>query len=97
MPTKARRKSVIDNESNNDLIQCTETGPDGKDRVAWTSIWLSKRIPKLNGSHFFVVFALHWGRKRAKQRNHQITPNFRVHFIQIQINSMVDVTSAFLG
>ena len=49
MPNKARRKSVTNNESNNDgsmhHIQSTGTCPDGKDCVAWTSIWLTKRIP----------------------------------------------------
>ena len=38
MPTKVWRNSVADNEGNNDgsvhLIQCTKTGPDGKDCVA---------------------------------------------------------------
>ena len=42
MRTKAQRKSVTDNESINDgsmhLIQCTETGPNGKHCDAWTSI-----------------------------------------------------------
>ena len=50
MPTKARPNSVADKESNNDgsmqLIQCTGTGPDGKDCVAWTCIWLPKGIPR---------------------------------------------------
>ena len=48
MPTKARRNSVTDSESNNDgsrhLIHCTRTGPDGKHCVVSTSIWLPKRI-----------------------------------------------------
>ena len=50
MPTKARRNFVADNESNNDgsihLKQCTATGPESKDCVAWTSIWLPKRKPR---------------------------------------------------
>ena len=49
MPTKAQRNSETDNESKIDgsmhLIQCTGTGPDGKNCVAWKSIWLPKRRP----------------------------------------------------
>ena len=67
------------------LIQCTLTGPDGKDCVAWTSTWLTKRTPKLHGSHLQKIFALHRGLKSAKHHHHQITPILRVHFVQIQM------------
>ena len=42
MPTKERKIYLTDYGSNKDrsmhLIQCTGTGPDVKDCVAWTSI-----------------------------------------------------------
>ena len=51
MPTKARRYSVRDNERYIDgsmhLIQCNGIGPDGKDCIAWTSIWLPNCCEKL--------------------------------------------------
>ena len=103
MPTKAQQYSVTDNESNNGgsmhLIQCTGTGPDGKEFVAWTSICLSKRIVRnFMDRLFYVVFALHRGLKSVKHHHHQITPILRAYFQQIRMSSMVDVTtSAFFG
>ena len=48
LTTKERQTSVTDNESKNDgsmhIIQCTGTGPDGKDWFACTSE--TERIPK---------------------------------------------------
>ena len=50
MPTKAWRNCVTDNEGEKDgpthLIQCTGIGPGDRDCVAWTSLWLPKRIPR---------------------------------------------------
>ena len=69
MPTKAWRNSVADNEGNNDgsvhLIQCTRTGPDGKDCVA--SIWLPQRKARnFMDRHFFMWFCVASGIEKCK-------------------------------
>ena len=61
MLTQARQNSVTDNESCNDeskqLNQWTGIGQDSKDWVAWTCIWLPKRIArKFKDRPFFGRF-----------------------------------------
>ena len=102
MPTKVRQKSVTDNEKNIDG-QCISFNALGLVRTAeivsrghlygcqsayretsWTAL-------------FYVVFAPHRGLKSAKNLNHQIASILRVCFVQIQMSSLVDVTtSAFV-
>ena len=71
MPTIARLSSVTD-ERNNDglinLIQCTGTGPDGEDCVAWTSIWLPKLITgNFMDRSFFCGFCAASGFEECKK------------------------------
>ena len=42
----------------------------------------------------YVVFGLHRGLNSAEHRHHQILPLLRVCFVQIQVNSMVEVTTS---
>ena len=54
-----------------------------------------QKIPLM--APLYVAFALHRGLKSAKHRQHEVTPTLRVYFVQLEMNTMTDVTtSAFL-
>ena len=85
MTIKSGRISVTQNESKYvglmNLFQCTQTGRDGIDCVAWTSKWLSERIPRnFMECPFLCIFRAALGFEEWKTSSPSKNPVYRSLF-----------------